>query len=188
MENKFFYLSKKYAKNNGIWIYEESETRIDNYIEKYGKDVGEYEGTSIPNCPWYDEISDSIIEMPIYIQVQKGIKKLLPGEYINDDNELIYIPKPDFIINGYWDNKENKWNENYSKEELLEYYLNKKIVFFNSEVEAVQQIMFMKNNGLLSSEDNIDDLILYLNNINPHSIKTISKKVIRPIILEKYKL
>lgn len=188
MENKFFYLSKEYAKNNGIWIYEESDIRIENHIEKYGFDSYEYEATSIPNCPWYDETSDKIIEMPINIMVEKGIKKLYPGEYINDNNELIYIPKPDSIIEGYWNNLKNQWVENYSKDELTEYYLNKKIIFFNNEVSAVKQIIFMKNNNLLSPEDNVDGLIVYLNQINPYNIDAISEGIVRPVVLEKYKL
>lgn len=188
MENKFFYLSKEYAKNNGIWVYEESETRINNYIEKYGEDADEYISTSIPNCPWYDETFDKIIEMPIHIMIERGIKKLSPGEYINDKNELIYIPKPDSIINGYWDCEEKKWIETYSQEELAKIYFDERVKFFNNEVIAVQQIMFMKINGLLSPEDNVEEVIAYLNNINPYSIKTVSKEIYRPIVLDKYNL
>ena len=46
----------------------------------------------------------------------------------------------------------------------------------------------MKNNNLLSPEDNVDGLIVYLNQINPYNIEAISDGIVRPVVLEKYKL
>lgn len=190
MENKFFYLSKEYAKNNGIWVYEESNIRIENHIEKYGFDSFEYEATSIPNCPWYDEVSNKIIEMPINIMVERGIKKLYPGEYITENNELVYVPKLNNLISGYWDFSEHKWKEGLSDEELKNHYLEERKKIFIEEVGAVHKIIFMEQNNLLSEGDSSEGLTEYLNQINPYNSANVIalNEVSRPDILEKYKV
>lgn len=188
--NKFFYLSKEHAKKNSIWIYEESEKKNENYIEKYGEDAYEYIARTIPCCPWYDEENDSVIEMPIHIKVDKGIRTLYPGEYINEKNELVYVPKPNNLINGYWDFLEHEWKEGLSDEELENHFLEERKKVFVEEVDAVQKIIFMEQNNLLSEGDSSEGLIEYLNQINPYSSANVMvlNEVSRPNILEKYKV
>lgn len=189
MQKKYFYISKEYAKKNGIWIYDESETKIEDYKEKYSDDCFEYFSYSFPNTPWYDEEIDKIVEMPVYKKVELGIRILENGEYINESNELVYVSPPVDFIKPYWDFSEKIWKEMYTDEELIEHYKEESIEFFNDEIKAVQQIMFMKNMELLSPEDDVEILKDYLHSLNPYVAKT--KPMIgmeRPSILAKYRL
>lgn len=110
---KYFYLSKEYAKNNGIWIYKESETPIKDYMDEFGIDAYEYIGNSIPNCPWYDEETDSVVEMPYNIKILKGIVKPRDGEYLDENNEVVYVEMPSDMIVPIWNKELHIWEESY---------------------------------------------------------------------------
>ena len=188
--NKFFYLSKEHAKKNIIWVYEESEKRNENYLEDYSEDAYEYIAETIPNCPWYDSLTDSVIEMPVNIKVEIGLITLSEGEYINEENKIIYTSKPDNIINGYWDVSERKWKERLSSVDVSNYYLEEKKKIFIKEVDAIQKIIFMEQKGLLIEGDTSEGVREYLNKINPYNSTEINilNEVPRPIILDKYRL
>ncbi|MGL5717214.1 MAG: hypothetical protein ACRCX2_29655 [Paraclostridium sp.] len=94
INDKYFYISKDYASRNGIWLYAESNVRIEDHISRFGNDSYEHIGPTIIHSPWYDEKTDSVIEMPENIKVVRGIRQLHDGEFIGDNNELIYVDRP----------------------------------------------------------------------------------------------
>lgn len=164
----FFYLSRKYAEKNGIWIYEDSKTPLNNYKETYGDDCYEFVGKAIPNCPWFDNEDDCIIEMPEIIKIKNGIRKLLPGEYIESE-ELKYIPCPSEYNKGVWEVNNNRWVEGETKEEInIKNVAEAKKRFFKY-FEAYQKISKLKEFNVIQMTDvELKSCLDFLNSFNPN--------------------
>lgn len=192
MENKYFYLSKKYAKENGIWIYKESISPIENYKEEFGEDAYEYIGKTIPNCPWYDEKTDSIIEMPRNIRVIKGMEKLNSGEYINENNEIVSVNKPENMIKPLWNPNENVWRESIDDESVTKETLDDLKKNFFKYFEAYKKLTELSKFGLVEFGDEKNkECLNFLDKFNPNKSNINLRELIEiektiPEILKQY--
>lgn len=166
---RYFYLSKEYAKNNGIWIYKDSDTPIKDYMDEFGIDAYEYIGNSIPNCPWYDEETDSVMEMPYNIRVLKGITKMKDGEYIDENNNIVFVEKPCDMIKPIWDLETRTWSESLTEEEIYVENINEfKNRFFNY-FEAYKKIIELSKFGIIQfTELENKNCLEFLDNFNPN--------------------
>lgn len=170
---KYFYLSKEYAKNNGIWIYKESDEAIKDYMDEFGKDAYEYIGNTIPNCPWYDEKSDSVIEMPYNIKILRGIAKIKDGEYLDENNEIVVVEKPLDMIIPIWDKETHIWIESYSEKEenVVDETLDRIKGKFYNYFNAYKKIVELNEHNIISvSKEEISKCKEFLKIFNPNYV------------------
>ena len=136
----YYYLSKEYAKNNGIWLFLESELPFKEYKETYGEDCVEFQGEAIPQSPWWDEKTQEITELPIEKAVEKGILILNQGEYIQD-GYIQFMPVPDDCALPVWNKTDNNWEDSSNDEEKLE-HLKKRIIKLSIELSPIRAAGF----------------------------------------------